>query len=159
MSRAAVEQLPYAMDQAFDGGRWPALLGNLGAVTAEDWVWRPPNGERTIQDIVRHVGGCKLMYQNHAFGDRALRWTDPLVRGVGAIETIPSAVAWLRAGQAQLRSSVAALDDAGLFQLRPAPWNESFETRWLVGLMAEHDLYHAGEINHLRALRHGDRWA
>jgi hypothetical protein len=26
--------------------------------------------------------------------------------------------------------------------------------------MIEHDLYHAGEINHLRALRHGaDRWA
>jgi len=34
------------------------------------------------------------------------------------------------------------------------------ETRWLIGVMIEHDLYHAGEINHLRALRHGnDRWA
>jgi len=34
------------------------------------------------------------------------------------------------------------------------------ETRWLIAVTIEHDLYHAGEINHLRALKHGDdRWA
>ena len=32
--------------------------------------------------------------------------------------------------------------------------------RWIISVMIEHDVYHAGEINHLRALMQGnDRWA
>jgi hypothetical protein len=34
------------------------------------------------------------------------------------------------------------------------------ETRWIIKSMIEHDLYHAGEINRMRALRQeNDRWA
>ena len=34
------------------------------------------------------------------------------------------------------------------------------ESRWIIAVMIEHDLYHAGEINHIRALRQGnDGWA
>ena len=119
-----------------------------------------PGSDRSIRDIVQHVGGCKLMYENHAFGDAALRWDDPLVEGRGALETPASAVEWLRAGHARLRASVAALDDAELARPRRANWGELHETRWLIAVTIEHDLYHAGEINHLRALRQGnDRWA
>ena len=33
------------------------------------------------------------------------------------------------------------------------------ETRWLISAMIEHDLYHSGEINHVRALLQGnDAW-
>jgi hypothetical protein len=38
-------------------------------------------------------------------------------------------------------------------------WGEQKETRWIITAMIQHDLYHAGEINHLRALIQGtDRW-
>ena len=34
------------------------------------------------------------------------------------------------------------------------------EPRWLVRVMIEHDLYHGGEINHIRSVLQGaDRWA
>jgi hypothetical protein len=33
------------------------------------------------------------------------------------------------------------------------------ETRWIISVMIQHDLYHAGEINHVRSLLSGDdRW-
>jgi hypothetical protein len=33
------------------------------------------------------------------------------------------------------------------------------ETRWFIVTMIEHNLYHAGEINHIRALSQGnDNW-
>jgi uncharacterized damage-inducible protein DinB len=160
MTRSAVEQLLYLLDAAFDGEDWHSLLGNLGAVAAEEWTWTPPGGRRSIRDIVQHVGGCKLMYANHAFGDATFGWEDPLVAGGEALADPASAVAWLREAQARLRQSVAGFDDAELDRPRMTNWGEPKETRWIVATMIQHDLYHAGEINNLRSLYRGDdRWA
>ena len=119
----------------------------------------PPGGQRSIRDIAQHVGGCKLMYHNHAFGDAKLTWDDHLVDGVDTLSTVDSAIAWLREGQERLRQSIALLDDAELSRERMTNWGEMKETRWIIRTMIEHDLYHAGEINHLRSLRQqSDRW-
>jgi hypothetical protein len=79
---------------------------------------------------------------------------------LGDDATPREAEAYLRDGQQRLRDSVAALsEDAELLRPRRSNWGERYETRWLVNKLVQHDLYHAGEINHLRALRHGDdRW-
>jgi len=86
----------YLLDSAFDGSRWHSLLGNLKAVAPEDWDWVPPDGQRTIRDIVQHLAGAKLVYQNRAFGDGQLPWTDPSVEGEGIGPTMPEMIAWLQ---------------------------------------------------------------
>ena len=48
--------------------------------------------------------------------------------------------------------STAALDDAELLRPRMTNWGELKEPRWIIAVMIEHDLYHAGEINHIRTL-------
>lgn len=159
MSAPAVSELLYLLDTAFEG-TWHSLLDNLQPVTPEDWTWVPPGGHRTIRDIVQHVGGCKFMYQDYAFGDGRLIWDDPLVDGKDTLDTPAAAIGWLREGQATLRRSVAGLQDADLPGLRMTNWGEQKETHWIIVAMIQHDLYHAGEINHLRSLhRQADRWA
>lgn len=155
----AVEQLLYMLDEAFEGNASHSLLANLSSLSPDEWSWLPPGGTRTARDIVQHVGGCKLVYENYAFGDATLTWDDPLADGAGALECIESAVQWLREGQARLRRSVAALDGSGLLQPRMTNWGEPAETRWIIAVMVQHDLYHAGEINHIRSVRRqDDRW-
>ncbi len=156
MTTPAVFQLLYLLDHAFDGTDWHSLLGNLRSVTPDDWLWVPPGGQRSIRDIVQHVSGCKIMYHNHAFGDEQLTWEDPVIDDGEALATIPSAIARLREGHVRLRTSIAALEDADLLQLRSAPSGKQQETRWLITITIEHDLYHAGEINHIRALHQQD---
>ncbi len=167
MTRAVVEQLLHLTDNAFETIGTPAdeahsLLSNLRSVTDDDWLWVPPGGGRCVFDIVRHVGECKYVYNNHAFGDGTKRWDRP-----GTVPTIepemPRAdvIDWLRKGQACWRGSISELEgDEELRRTRRTNWGELKETRWLIAVMIEHDLYHAGEINHIRALRQGtDRWA
>jgi hypothetical protein len=155
--------LLYLLDEAFDGNEEHSLLGNLRSVEAGDWHWLPPDGRRSIRDIVAHTGACKYMYENLAFGDARLTWTDPLVEPAllrADPVPVPEVLAWLREGHGRLRESLAALDDAALIEKRGTSWGTPAETRWLISVMIEHDLYHAGEINHLRALHHqSDRWA
>jgi DinB superfamily len=148
----AISQLLYLLDEAFEATtNEQSPLGNLRALVPEDWLWVPAGGYRSICDIVRHAGGYKFMYHDYAFGGATLTWEDPLVDGVDALASSVSAIAWLRAGQQRLCQSIAApVDDAELLRPRLTNWGEREETRWIIAVMIQHDLYHVGEINHLR---------
>jgi hypothetical protein len=156
VATVGVGELLYLLDEAFGGNRWTGLLGNLRSVSSEDWSWVPPDGNRTIREIVRHVGGAKLMFENHAFGDASLRWDHPLVEGGEALQNMSTAVDWVCSSHERLRRSIASLSDDDLPALRRTFWGDQKEARWIISAMILHDSYHAGEINHLRALRQGD---
>jgi hypothetical protein len=157
MTTQLITQLLALLDLGFDGPDWHSLLGNLKPVTPDDWLWVPPGGRRSIRDIVQHVGGGKFLYHSNAFGDRSLTWESPLVLGEGRLGSIADAIEWLREGHARMRGAIAALqDDAELGRLRPHHSRNLVETRWVILVMLQHDLYHAGEINHTRALKQGD---
>jgi DinB superfamily len=171
MGRVAVEQLLYLMDEAFESADEEDLLGNLRSVSEAEWVAIPPGCERSIRQIVGHIGACKYMYDNYAFGDCRMTWEEP-VSGLGVrMEDLQSrridpeppmhaVITWLREGHRRLREHVAELDDSELVKLRRPPEGETRETRWIIANMIRHDGYHAGEINHMRALIQGnDRWA
>jgi uncharacterized damage-inducible protein DinB len=152
MSRSGIDQLLYLMDEAFRDQPFHSLLNNLKNVRDEDWEWVPPDGVRTILHIVQHVGYAKRIYENHAFGDRSLTWDNPT--GIPEDSTPSVMTQWLKDSQQKLRDSVAALEDDGeLTKNRMAPWGMEANTRWIVNSKIQHDLYHAGEINHIRALR------
>ena len=165
MGDVAIQQLLYLMDEAFEAhgehGEH-ALLNNLRSVQDNDWRWLPPNGGRSIFDIVQHVGECKYIYDSHAFGDGTMRWDRPgTIPSIDSGAKAPDIIAWLRQGQQLLRDNVATLQDGGeLLKLRKANWGEEYETRFLINTIIQHDLYHGGEINHIRSLRQEtDKWA
>ena len=156
MTTVAVEALLYQLDAAFEGEDWHSVLSNRSAVMPEHWLWVPSGGQRSIRDIVSHVGSCKYMYENHAFGDATFNWDDPLVSGVDVLGDAPSAIAWVREGHARLRRSITRLEDGDLVRPRRHHSGKVRETRWIITITIQHDLYHAGEINHIRALACGD---
>lgn len=160
MATTEVTQLLTLLDRAFASEDWHSLLTNLRTTMPMDWDGLAEGGQRSIRSIVQHVGGCKFMYENDAFGDGTLQCEDPLVTGEGALTDLPAVIPWLRLGQGRLRESVAALSDADLDVSRLTNWGKQRATRWIITVMIEHDIYHAGEINLLRSLQTGDdRWA
>jgi hypothetical protein len=163
-SRAGIEQLLYMMDRSFTTdtsfGTWHSFLINLADVNEDDWQWLPENGERSIFEIVQHVGETTYVYDSCAFGDGSLHWHKGSVPTIEPETPRDEVVRWLQDGQQRLRDHVAALqDDSELTVLRPGLWNDEHETRWLITQVIQHDLYHAGELNHIRALSHrNDNW-
>ena len=171
MGRVIVEQLVYLMDEAFEGADEEDLIENVRFVTEAEWAAVPRGGARSIRQIVGHIGACKYVYDNHAFGDGKMTWENPAYKLNVTMEDLQSrpldpeppiegVIAWLREGHRRLCEHVAALDDSQLQTLRKPPERESSEARWIIANMIRHDSYHAGEINHLRALiQDNDRWA
>lgn len=157
MPQIAVETLLYLMDNAFEHSRAHSLLNNLATVTEADYA-REHEG-RSIREMVRHLAAAKHVYNIQAFGDSSLFMPNFQARIYESAAGLAEDTEWLREGHEALRASVAALDDADLLTQRPVHMGGTLETRNIISIMIEHDLYHAGEINHLRALMQGtDYW-
>jgi uncharacterized damage-inducible protein DinB len=165
--RAGIDALLNLMDEAFRGAgieesnESQALVTNLVSVPSEAWRALPPGASRSIEAITLHVGACKVMYDDYAFGPGRLQFgtleVEPWKEGAAPRDGV---LAWLEQGQLRLVEHVAALaDDDELDRPRPTNWGELRPTRWIVAAMITHDAYHAGEINHLRSiLGPDDRW-
>jgi uncharacterized damage-inducible protein DinB len=153
--------LAYLLDEAFEGNEEHSLLGNLVNVTPEDWLARPVEGGRTIGEIVDHAGAAKYAYWDHMFSEGSLTFDAWMAQSPSQRDRadIAGITRWLREGHARFRDAVAALTDDDLLKPRKAHWGAPGQTRWLISVLIQHDVYHAGEINHLRAQRQGtDRW-
>jgi hypothetical protein len=160
MTRTLLDYTVWEMGQAFD-----ALFANLKDLRDDDWIWIPAGGNRSIRAIVGHIASCKVMYDNHAFGDASLTWMDPRFDeaqspAANAEFDAGRLVDWLRESDLRLRRSVDALQDDGeLDRQRRVNWGGTRETRWIINRLVHHDGFHAGEINHLRAIhQQNDRW-
>jgi uncharacterized damage-inducible protein DinB len=162
-SRIAVDTFAWLIEEAFDGDPSHSLLANLHDLREEDWTATLSESGRSIAEILEHVGWSKWMYEDYAFGTASLRGDQPpLVPEGGARSRLRAELlTWLTEGHQRWLASVRALaDDNELERERLTNWGERLPTRVILRMMIAHDLYHAGEINHLRALLQStDRWS
>ncbi len=160
--RTEIETLARLTESAYAEHYSFSLLANLKTVTEDVWDVVPPRGGRSIARMVEHLAWCKWMYEDYAFGPGTLKGDrPPMMPEAGAPPRSRSELLeWLDAGHRRWLASVQALSDDGeLDRPRLANWGALLPTRTLIEIMIGHDLYHAGEINHLRALLQGtDHW-
>jgi hypothetical protein len=158
MSRALVDQLLSMLAQSVeppanagptDG--WHSLLSNLSSVRNEDWDWLPPGGKRSISHLALHCGFAMRLYASYGFGDATLKRQDAVFPATQT-PTKDNVVAWIREGYLALHHGLAASTNEALDDARKTHWGETKPRRWFAVTMIEHNLYHAGEINHIRAL-------
>jgi uncharacterized damage-inducible protein DinB len=162
ISRTAIETLSHLIEEAFDGDPSHSLLANLHDRREEDWTATPGTSGRSVADILEHVGWSKWMYEDYAFGSASMRGDQPPLIPESGARSRPreELLAWLKEGHQRWLDSVRALsDDSELDRERLTNWGDRLPTRDIIRIMIAHDFYHAGEINHLRALLQStDRW-
>jgi hypothetical protein len=162
LTRTGLDTLCWMIEDAFEGEFSLSVMSNLKELREADWTALPPGGGRSIADILEHAGWCKWMYEDYAFGSASLRGDQPPLIPAGSARSRPHGelLEWLKEGHNKWLSSVRLLrDDRELEIERLTNWGERLPTRTIIRIMIGHDYYHAGEINHLRALLQGnDRW-
>jgi uncharacterized damage-inducible protein DinB len=160
--RAAVDALASLIDDAFERDPDQSLLSNLRDVREGDWTALHSGAGRSIAQVLEHVGWAKWMYEDYAFGSGSLRGDQPPLIPSDGASSRPheELLEWLNRGHQRWLASVRALpNDSELDRERLTNWGDRLPTRDIVRIMIGHDFYHAGEINHIRALLQGtDRW-
>ncbi len=146
------------LDEAWSGAAWhgPTLSRAVRGVDARQAVWRPGPGRHSIREIVVHAAYWKQVVRRRLLG--AARTAFPLP-GANWFE-LPSTRPWrddvrlLEQEHRALREAVAAYPRRAL--------NRVVDTRgqtaaFTIRGIAAHDLYHAGQIQLLRAIFKGRR--
>ncbi len=156
MADGQIGTLLALLDEAFEDDAEHSLLGNMRHVDDAIWDQAPPGGSRPISELFLHAATASYAYDDAAFRGQPGRWDhweqDAPRERLAALE-------WAREGHRRLRESVAALDDSDLDGERDTHWGGRREARRIIFVAAKHNLYHAGEINHARALiQDTDRW-
>lgn len=150
-------------EDAFERHPVLSIIANLRDLREEDWTAVPPGGGRSIADILEHVGWSKWMYENVTFGGATFKGDQPPMIPSNGARSRPreELVAWMTEGHRRWVESLKALnDDCELDVERMTNWGQMLPTRALIHIVIGHDFYHAGEINHIRALlQNTDRWS
>lgn len=161
-TRTALETLLWLTENAFDGDPDHSLMANLRELREADWTAVPAGASRSIAAILEHVGWSKWMYEDFAFGPATLRGDRPPMIPAGGARSRPrkELLEWMNEGHQRWLTSIRTLpDDSELDRERLTNWGDRLSTRTLIRILIAHDFYHAGEINHLRAmLQSTDRW-
>jgi uncharacterized damage-inducible protein DinB len=119
-------------------------------------------GFRSILGLIKHTVGWSAVYHSFAFDDAPRTW-EQIEWPRGLRDQIEPTEAYLHeilewSVLTQERWLASTQPPADLDLERPLPWGRSVPLREIIAMMAGHEIYHAGEINMILAMRRGEAW-
>ncbi len=143
-------------DQAFDRRAWhgTALWGSIRGLSPREALWRPARRRHNIWEVVLHTAYWKYIVRRRLTRDLALEFPRT-GSNWPALPAKPDATAWRRdvallKEQHRLLRAVIARFPAT--RLGARGWRSTWTNAQHVYGIASHDLYHAGQIQLLKAL-------
>jgi hypothetical protein len=149
--------LLHLIDEAYENSAWhgPTLKGSLRGVTARRAEWRPAPGRHSIRELAAHAAYWKCTVRRRLTGDSAASF--PLAGSNWLALPPASEKAWraereiLDREHRALRAVVAGFPPRRLRSRLPGTRDRK-ALREIAGI-ALHDVYHAGQIQLVKALR------
>jgi len=141
------------------------ILGdNLKGLTLEEALFVPAGGFRSIAGTIKHAAGWSHVYRSCAFDTSptswsTLEWPHGLRNTIIKSEAyLSDLVHWLDLSHKLWQQNLLHVQDDDLDQLRPVHWGDTMPLADIVRLIANHHIYHAGEINQLLSIYRHEAW-
>jgi uncharacterized damage-inducible protein DinB len=154
-----VEFTLLSLDSAFS-----ILSDNLKGLTLEEALFVPSGGFRSVIGTIKHTAAWSHVYRSYAFDVSPVSWLN-LQWPHGLRDTIDKSKAyladmihWLNLSHQLWQQDLLHIQEDDLDQQRPVHWGETMPLESIVRLIANHHVYHAGEINQLLSVSRHEAW-
>lgn len=143
---------------------YTTLRQNVEGLGLKEALFAPPGGYRSVLGTLKHAAAWSHVYHSFAFSANPRRWPeldwphglrDTVVKSQAYVDDV---IAWLDAAHRQWLASLESISEEQLDELRPLHWGDSAPLFDIVVRIAQHHVYHAGEINQLRSIYKGEAW-
>lgn len=158
-----IQMLRARLEEAFRGSKYHSFLASLKGVSEVEARWTPPcyksypHMTGSILNLAFHTGGDKSVLISHAFGDGSITWEKVQAQFAGMGGNLEAARRLAEEGHALVLNTLAGLRDEDLDAMRPYYGGKTLTAYEIFCIIAEHDLYHAGQINYVRCLIAGQQ--
>jgi hypothetical protein len=159
-SGPGVDRLVRLLDEAFQRKSWHGtnLRGSIRGLPAEIADWRAPGAKHSIAEIVVHCAYWKYTVRRRLRGEKrgsfVLKGSNWFKRAEPLTEPAwHECISLLEAEHRTLREAVAALTPADIGRTLPG---SKLDHLALIHGIAFHDIYHAGQIQVLKAMAKRD---
>jgi DinB superfamily len=157
--RSRIDLTMHMLDWGFG-----VLADNLKSLTLAEALFAPPDCYRSILGTIKHAAAWSHVYRSYAFDASPVHWRG-LAWPQGRRDTvIPSeaylaeVIDWLKLSHQLWQQDLRRLPDEDLDELRPVHWGATLPLFDIACLIADHHVYHAGEINQLLAIARQESW-
>ena len=159
------EMLKKRLEETYSGSRYHSFLASLKGVSEEMARWKParykgfPHMDGSILNLAYHTAGDKSVLISTAFGDGSVTWEQVKARFEAMGADLAAARTLAEQGHRLVLQTLEDLPDEDLDAARPYYGGKTHSAYALFSIIAEHDLYHAGQINYVRNLYAGEQQA
>lgn len=157
--RSRIDLTLHMLDRAYD-----LMIQNIDGVSIEEALFVPVGGFRSILGTLKHATGWCHVYRSYAFDQKPLLWQDVSwphgLRDtiVQSQEYFSDVIEWFRESHRLWHLDLKQTTDEQLDDLRLLHWGEKAPLFDIVNLVAQHHVYHAGELNQVLSICKGEAW-
>lgn len=157
--RTQLDLTQQMLDSAFG-----ILSDNLKGLTLEEALFVPLDGFRSIVGTLKHAAGWSHVYRSYAFDPSPISWynlewphglRDIIIKSESYLADL---IQWLDLSHKLWQQNLHRVQDDELDQRRPVHWGDTMPLFDIVHLIANHHIYHAGEINQLLSIYRQEAW-
>lgn len=149
---------------AFLDSSFRLMIEHLEDLSLEDALFVPEGGYRSVLGTLKHTAAWNYIYHSYAFDENPTHWKD-INWPYGLMDTVDKSqdyllqiVAWFSQAHTLWVENLRALEDEQLEEMRRLHWGEEAPLIDIVGMIARHHVYHAGELNQILSIRRGEAW-
>jgi hypothetical protein len=152
-----------ALAREMVSGARKTLSDNLRMVTLEEVLYAA-GGYRSSLGVLKHIAGWAHVYRSYAFDPMPCHW-ERTAWPRGLIDTVDLSKeyfaeigAWADEALQLWDEALAGVAPGTLDQPRPLHWGATAPLSTIAWLVAQHVVFHTGELNMLLSISRGEAW-
>lgn len=148
--------------RSFRGSPYHSFMSSLNGVSERDARWVPPaykgysHMDGTILNLAYHTGGDKFVLMSTCFGAGSLTWPRVEEKFGEMGGDLAAAIRLSEEGVVLVLETLEGWPEERLDEPRPYLRGKTHTAYEIFSIVAEHDVYHAGQINYIKNLIAGE---
>lgn len=146
------EALSERLEQAYRTSRFHSFAASINGVSDVQTAWKPPSYrgyphmDGSILNLAYHCAGDKHVLMSTCFGDGSIGWPEVNQMFIDYGADLTAAARLADEGHVLVLATLDSWPDERFGEPRPYYSGKQIPAEEIFSIVAEHDLYHAGQI-------------
>lgn len=140
------------------------MIAHFEDIDLEEALFVPQGGYRSVIGTLKHAAGWSHVYYSYAFEEEPRHWAETswpfgLRDQINKSEAyLVALIQWFIDGHENWMAALKQVEEEEIDELHKLHWGDEAPLHKIVTTIAQHHVYHAGELNQVLSICRGEAW-